>query len=297
MRRILAVIVTYHPEVPHLNALVDTLLNQVDALVIIDNNTPEFDRKSIRSSSVKIDLIRNENNLGLATAYNQGCLIATQGNFSHIILFDQDSLPAENMVNALYQAMQRANQYHFCAAAAGPKYFDKKGQKLSPFVRINGFHLERVDCAENEIVEIDHLISSGSLIDLRAINQIGQFTDSLFIDCVDTEWCLRARHHGLLVLGVGNAAMQHNIGDAYLTIFNRQLPLHSPMRLYYQFRNQLWIMKQPWVGWRWRVIDGIRCLKLIAVFVFFAPNRIKNLSYILKGIRDGMLSNMGKLDI
>jgi rhamnosyltransferase len=84
MRRILAVIVTHHPEVPHLNALVDTLLNQVDALVIIDNNTPEFDRKSIRSSSVKIDLIRNENNLGLATAYNQGCLIATQGNFSHI---------------------------------------------------------------------------------------------------------------------------------------------------------------------------------------------------------------------
>src|SRR5690606_31053590 len=114
------------------------------------------------------------------------------------------------------QELLLRNKTLLAVAVAGPRYTDVKGQKLSPFVCINGFHLERVPCADGEVVEIDHLISSGSLIDMRAIDFVGNFVDELFIDGVDTEWCLRVRHHGLLILGVGRAAMQHNIGDAYL---------------------------------------------------------------------------------
>ena len=294
---IIGVIVTFHPNPEDLKNLINSVHTQVDQLFVIDNGSPNFPEEIGTSSITNLNILRNEKNLGLSTAYNQAIEHAKLRGATHLILFDQDSLPAEGMIETLFHAMQTANSDVLRAVAAGPKFHDKKGQKLSPFVRIKDYHLERVDCEEGQVVEIDHLISSGSLIDMRAFDQVGNFVDGLFIDCVDTEWCLRARAKNLLILGVGSASMRHNIGEAYLKIFNRELPLHSPHRLYYQFRNQLWIMKQPWVSWRWRIIDGIRCIKLMIVFIFFAPNKRKNLAYMMKGIRDGILSRMGRLEI
>ena len=292
--KVLGIIVTYNPEPNTVTKLIEILAAQVAAIVLIDNASDSFSTNELLIRYPHLHTINNSENVGVATAYNQGCAIAKAQGFSHVILFDQDSIPASDMVNCLTKAMVIKNQDELIVAAAGPKYTDIKGQKLSPFVRIKDFHLERVNCADGEVVEIDHLISSGSLIDIRAIDAVGNFVDGLFIDCVDTEWCLRARHNKLIILGVGNAAMQHNIGDAYLILWGRQLPIHSPVRLYYQFRNQVWLIKQPWTGWRWRIIDTIRCMKLFIVFIFFAPNKINNLTYMMRGIFDGVLSRLGQ---
>ena len=293
--KIIAIIVTYHPELSHLKKLIAALLNQVDRILVVDNNTPNFNVRLLDEISEKLEIILNIENFGLATAYNQACTIAKTQGYSHIILFDQDSLPAANMVIRLYSAMSNTNQHTFAAAAAGPKYEDIKGQKLPPFVRIKGFHLERIECSENDVVDVDHLISSGSLIDLRAIDYVGNFTDSLFIDCIDTEWCLRVRYNNLRLLGVGNAFMTHNIGENYLNVLGRQLPSHTSPRLRYQFRNQVWIIKQSWVSWRWRIISSIRCAKLIGAYMVFAPNKANNLIAISKGIFDGLANKMGKI--
>lgn len=295
MHKTLAIVVTYNPDITHLKKLIGTLTSQVDALLVIDNNSANFNPQIVDDFPPKTEVILNRQNLGLATAYNQGCSIARERGFTHVILFDQDSLPAHDMVTALYAAMCLYNGDTLKVAAAGPKYKDIKGQKLSPFVRIKDFHLERVPCADNEVVDVDHLISSGSLIDLRALEITGNFADDLFIDCVDTEWCLRVRHHNLRILGIGNAFMDHSIGEKYLHLFGRQLPMHTPLRLRYQFRNQIWIIRQSWVGWRWRVIDSIRCLKLVVVYLFFAPNKRSNLLAISNGIIDGISNKMGKI--
>jgi rhamnosyltransferase len=295
MAKIIATIVTYQPDADHLEQLMKALLHQVDKLLIIDNNSQCFNSSRLIAQSPKIELILNTHNVGLATAYNQACIIAKAQGFSHIILFDQDSLPAINMVQALSTALCEYNSKELVVAAAGPKYRDIKGQAISPFVRIKNYHLERIDCNENEVIDVDHLISSGSLIDLRALDRTGYFTDELFIDYVDTEWCLRARYRGLRILGVGNAVMDHSIGEEFLNVMGRKLPVHTPLRLQYRFRNQIWLIKQPWVGWRWRIIDSIRCIKLIIVYIFFAPEKLDNLKAILKGIFHGGINKMGKI--
>lgn len=295
MIKIIAAVITYHPDLDHLEKLIMALLHQVDKLLIIDNHSQTLNPIRVAAESPKVEFLVNTHNVGLATAYNQACAIAKAQGFSHIILFDQDSFPAVNMVQALSAALCKYNSNELVVAAAGPKYQDIKGQASSPFVRIRGYHLERVDCNENEVVDVDHLISSGSLIDLRAIECNGYFTDELFIDYVDTEWCLRARRHGLRILGVGNALMDHNIGEQYLSVMGRHLPMHTPLRLQYQFRNQIWLIKQHWVGWRWRIIDLIRCIKLIIVYLLFAPKKLINMQAIAKGIYQGITNKMGKI--
>lgn len=294
---VLGVIVTFYPNASQLKALVEAIYGQIDELLIVDNASPNFpDDLFCEQLLPYLTVIKNNTNVGLSAAYNYGILEAQKRGASHLLLFDQDSLPAVDMIKHLQEELLPRNKQSLVVAAAGPKYADVKGQQSSPFVKIKGLHLERVACDYNEVVEVDHLISSGSLIDMRAFEIVGLFTEELFIDYIDTEWCLRARKNSLSILGVGRAAMKHNIGDASLNVLGRQLPLHSHIRLYYQFRNQIWLITQPWVGWQWRIIDGIRCVKLMIVFVLFAPNKRKNIRYMVKGIWDGILSRMGRLE-
>lgn len=293
---IFAAIVTYHPDISALNRLVARLEAQVDYLAIIDNATPGFSSGLPTYDTAKTRVIINPDNQGVATAYNQGILLARAKKATHIILFDQDSVPADDMVSVLVETLQQHNAHELRVAAAGPMYTDVKGQHSSPFVCLTGTRLTRVDCRPGEIVTVDHLISSGCLIDLGAIDEVGPFTESLFIDYVDTEWCWRARRRGLQLLGVGSANMQHNLGDAHFKAFGKDRVLHSPFRLYYQMRNQWWMILQPWVGWRWRFMDIIRSAKIFLAIALFSPNRIKRIHFMCKGIWHAFSSRMGKLN-
>lgn len=292
---ILAVIVTYHPDINAVKRLIHQLEHQVDWIVLIDNATPGFSINLPEPTACKTEIVANTENLGLATAYNQGIKLARARKTTHIILFDQDSFPADNMVTTLAQSMSQYNLKQLQVAAAGPMYSDVKGQSSSPFVRLSGIHLERIDCNDEQVIDVDHLISSGCLIDLRAVDQIGEFTDSLFIDYVDTEWCWRARRNQLRLLGVGAAKMQHNLGEAHFLAFGKARVLHSPFRLYYQMRNQWWMILQPWVGWRWRTMDIIRSAKIFLAITVFAPERKKRIQYMCKGFIHAFLSRMKKL--
>ncbi len=292
---IFAVIVTYHPYIPAVTHLIAQLEQQVEHVIVIDNATPGFTENQLHYNVTKTRIITNDENHGLATAYNQGIEQAFLHQATHAILFDQDSLPAHDMISELLQALNQYNHTELRAAAAGPMYTDIKGQGSSPFVRLTGIQLERVDCKPDQIVFVDHLISSGSLIDLRAVDLVGRFTDLLFIDYVDTEWCWRARCKNLMLLGVGAAKMQHNLGESHFKAFGKDRVLHSPFRLYYQIRNQWWMILQPWVGWRWRLMDIFRSAKIFLAISLFSPQRIKRIRYMCKGFFDAFRSRMGKL--
>lgn len=296
MEHILGIVVTYYPDPKSLKELITSLQQQVNQIVIIDNNTPGIAPQAFCFSEQRVSWILNFENLGVAAAYNQGVKVAYEQKASHLLLFDQDSNPAGDMVKQLLRAMKQSSQPGSPVAAAGPNYVDKKGQDKSPFVRLNGFKLSRVLCADDEVVNVDHLISSGCLIDLRHLCNIGGFIDELFIDYVDTEWSWRARRSGYNLIGVGAAKMIHNIGDRQIVAFGRRCTIHEPIRVYYQFRNQMWMILQPWVGWQWRIMDIYRFLKIITVFLLFVPNRTTYFRLIFRGVIDGIRKKMGKLD-
>lgn len=287
----MAVIVTFNPEEKGFLNLVAALKNQVDLIAVIDNGSKNFSLCPLESHVL---FLRNEDNLGVAQAYNQGVALAREHGASHILLFDQDSCPASDMVTNLKNAYESYQGGR--VAAVGPRYSDIKGEHVSPFVVLRGVFLDRLECADTQVVEVDHLISSGSLISLSAISDVGLFEDKLFIDYVDTEWCWRARCRGYQLLGVGSARMSHKLGEAHFYVFGKPCILHAPFRLYYQMRNQWWMIFQPGIGWRWRIMDVIRSVKVFIVIALFAPERSRRISYMLKGIAHAFGRRMGKLD-
>jgi len=285
-----AVIVTYNPEYKTLTKLINVASKQVSTVIVVDNSSSKLVinclHKLLPINGIIIDKGFNS---GVAEALNTGISEANKISSSYVILFDQDSIPEEHMIEELMREITSGVN----VAAVGPKYFDTKGEHASPFVKLNGYSLKRISCNYHDVVKVDHLISSGCLISMEALNNIGSMEEQLFIDYVDTEWCLRAMHKGYFLLGVGSAHMQHDLGDGVVHLFGRILTVHSPLRYYYLIRNGIWLLRQPWISNQWRIMDARRLFIIYIINSFFVGKKFENWKMMTQGIWDGLNGKMG----
>ena len=294
---IYAVIVTYNPDLDSLARLLERLQPQLDQIVVVDNaSSGSIGKLAKLVAAAQAVLIENPSNLGIAEALNQGASIAREAQADYLAFFDQDSLPAEDMVATLFNAFESKQVQGINVAAVGPSYTDVKGQHDAPFVRIDGIRLRRVECAEHQTVSVDHLISSGSLLSMSALADIGGMENGLFIDYVDTEWCLRAKSKGYQLYGVADATMSHDLGDSLVSFMGRKLHVHSPLRYYYLIRNGVWVLRQPWVTFKWRLLDIRRLFLIYIVYSLFIGDRVNNWKMMSRGFWHGLIGNMGKLN-
>ena len=232
-------------------------------------------------------------NFGVAEAINYGIDKAYSFKTTHVVLFDQDSLPAPDMVERLFNNYKKMVSQGIKVAAVGPRYSDPRFGNASPFIRLKGLRLLRADCTGLLPVPVDFLVSSGCLIEMQSINEIGLMQTSLFIDYVDVEWGLRAGKKGYQCFGICDAYMQHYLGEAPLTFFGRNIPVHSPLRHYYQCRNAVWLYRQSWVPIAWKIVDGYRLVFKYIVYSLFTDQRFAHWTMMTRGLWHGLTGKMG----
>lgn len=146
--------------------------------------------------------------------------------------------------------------------------------------------------------EVTHVITSGSLIFKQAFESVGYYLDSLFIDYVDIEYCLRLRNRGYNIIQVRDAILLHKMGNIEEHwIFGRNLhpTHHDPVRHYYQFRNALLlhrIYKKTQANWCKKNL--IILMKIMCLIFLYERRRIINLFQIVKGISHGLFGRAGR---
>lgn len=196
--RVVAVVVTYRPDVAALRRLLDAVLPQVAGLTMVHNGAHPPSPDVEVPADVAFDVVTLGSNLGIARAQNEGITRALAAGASHVLLFDQDSEPAPDMVAALLAGEARAGARGLTVAACGARYHDPRQDNPPPFIRIEGLRLRRQPCADpDDVVAVDYLVSSGCLIPAQALRAVGPMNEDLFIDYVDIEWGLRAAALGL----------------------------------------------------------------------------------------------------
>ncbi len=294
-----AVIVTYHPNLPRLRVLLEVSLPQVSHLVVVDNGSDERVLASIQTWAENdgFSVIGLGENAGVAAAQNQGISWARAQGCSHVLMFDQDSVPSSGMVQKLLGALDEMRASVTTVAATGPRLIDRRTGKSTPFVRFGllGVTRQAWRAETSRLIETDFLVSSGMLIPMEILDRVGLPEEGLFIDNVDMEWCFRARDMGLSLYGVYDAVMEHSVGDEIIQLGNYAIYLHNPLRQYYIMRNRILLYQRSYSPWGWIVQDFARMLfKLMAFSLFFPPRR-QNIAMMLKGIRDGLTGKMGKL--
>jgi len=288
-----AVVVFYYPDA----ACIERANRLASALhcVVVDN-TPSIHAASDLGLSSAIDYLPNGENVGIATAINQGVANLLRAEVEVAILFDQDSEPPAELLTELPNLIAQANQAGERVALIGPAYEDLRLRGVAPFVRFRHWTLERVAPQGRDLIEVDFLITSGSCINLRYWSAIGAMDDALFIDFVDLEWCLRAKLGGYRILGAPWIRMRHELGGEPVRVFGRAYPMHSPLRHYYLFRNAVALMRRPNLPLSWKSTELVKMPVRLVIYSLMPTQRRQHLKMALRGLWDGWRGKLGRFD-
>ena len=306
--RITSVTVAFNPDPSRLAEQLAALRDQVDEIVIVDNGSAPPVKSILAQPEIAtligdvshINFIVLAENQGIASGFNIGVEASRKGAAEFVLLLDQDSVPAADMVGELHAGYRQAAGESSLkrVAAVGPRIIDSRDAHEYPFIRLGWFRNKHIRCAvsHEKPVVCDFLISSGCLIAMSAFDKIGGFDDALFIDSVDLEWCFRARRGQFSLYGICGARLDHRLGDHRRVVLNKIfLVVHSPLRIYYITRNRILLYWRRHVPLKWKLKDMLRmAAKFAAIMLFVAP-RLEYLHMTLLAIRDGLANRGGRL--
>jgi rhamnosyltransferase len=296
--RICAVVVTFNPDIDRLREQLTLLAPQVDRIVLVDNGSAPAASchfAALADGNIEQQLLGS--NTGIAHAQNVGIAAARQDGATHVLLMDQDSLPAPDMVMQLLQALLDKNAAGIKVAAVGGCYSDGRQQNPPPFIRVRGFHLERCRCqTPAAVVAVDYLIASGTLIPMAVLAVAGGMREDFFIDYVDIEWGLRARRAGFQSFGVCAARMAHLLGEMPHEFMGRKIPMHSPLRHYYHVRNAVRLYCENNIPLNWKVVDGWRLLLKYVYYSLFGVPRRRHWWMMTLGLVHGLKNRLGPVE-
>ncbi len=235
MEKIAAIVVTYNPD-EGLNKSTKSLIKQVDSIIMVDNGSNDEGKEIINKIKnkygEKIEVIFNEENLGIATALNKGVKYALNNDYKWILTMDQDSCAEENMVKIMLETYYAIDE-------------NERKDILSLFPTFIDRGIESLD-KNNENVKYEYVdaeITSGNLLKAEVFEKAGFFDDSLFIDMVDTDYCMRLNELGIKMIRISGAILNHSIGNSkqvkkLFGTFNTSN--HSATRRYYMTRNRFY---------------------------------------------------------
>lgn len=301
--QVFAVVVAYLPQPQPLADLLVALEPQVAHVLVVDN-TPADD---LRVESVlhglalpQVELVRLGSNLGIARALNVGIANAMQAGATHVLLSDQDSLPALDMVEGLLRALHELRGRGFSIGAVGPSFVDQVSTQHYRFqVRRPGqwFYSNREPSEAVPHVQTLSLITSGMLIPVESLRGIGTMREDFFIDQVDMEWSHRAQAAGYALFGTRYAKMRHHMGDCTLRAWVmgwRSLNEYGPLRLYYRFRNFVYLLRLGYVPLGWKLRASWFWLREAYAHLLFSHARLASLHMIARGCLDGLRGRLGR---
>jgi len=210
MLRIAAVIVTYNPDVGFAKRL-KAIGAQCNKVYVVDNASLDQEnlKKTVRRA--KANLIGLAINTGIAHAQNVGMEKAFAAGAQAVILFDHDSTPQPGFVQALWRARQAQGN----DVIVGCRVYDVNMRTYARHPCYSGLFFKRRLCPEDQVLSrVLMVIASGTLITAEVFQLAGGMREDLFIDYVDWEFCLRARHeHHIDTVVTGDAILEHARGE------------------------------------------------------------------------------------
>ncbi|AOS44553.1 N-acetylglucosaminyl-diphospho-decaprenol L-rhamnosyltransferase [Lacunisphaera limnophila] len=292
-----AVVVLYHPE-PDVGENLRALVRECGRVVVADNGCP-VDLRDRLEALPGVTWLPMDGNVGVATALNRGLAWARSQGLAWALTFDQDSRPEPGMVAALW----RTAQAQPAAAVICPRVHEAGSVPANyRWVRrhpvLPGL-FQRVACTGPDLPEVTMAVTSGSLFDLAAWDQLGRFDDGFFIDYIDTDYCLRVIRAGRTVAVAGGAVLQHRLGarQARVVLGRDFRPMnHAAFRHYYMARNRVAVWRRHALAVpHWAVFDFCFTWYNLARVLCFESQRGAKVQAILRGTWHGLQGRSGPI--
>lgn len=268
MNEVLGIVVIYNPS----HEVVDNIKSYSSFCkeVLVIDNSDKIDKDII----VKLKKISNlkyvslNGNCGLAKALNVGCEYGIKNRYKWVLTMDQDSKFENNIIKTMFDGVTKLKK----VAIISPNYyFDRKRNFVYEGYKEKGY-----------------VMQSGNLLSLDVFRKTGKFKEEFFIDGVDYEYCFRLNQLGYSIYECGEAILHHNPGITKKFIFIKY-GYCSPLRIYYQVRNLLWINKE-YKSIKMLIILLYKLIKILFLF----DHKKEFLIMYKKGIIDYKNNRFGK---
>lgn len=284
---IAGVVVLYNPD-NKVFENINTYLPFLEKLFVVDNSN-KYNEELINElkNIEKVVYISLNGNQGIAKALNQGAESAINKGFSWCLTMDQDSCFDVQGIDTLIKSLHKIENLDKTAIIASSYSNEENKQPKGDL-----FDYQERFC----------VITSGNLLNLAIYQKLGGFLEKLFIDQVDHEYCLRAKKHRYKIIQLKNVYLNHSLGKvlkldpkAFLGHRSGYISLHSPIRVYYQTRNQWYVWNQYFLRFPLYMAKDMykEHVRLLRNLVYNEGHRLKIATSIIKGTFHFLIGKMG----
>jgi rhamnosyltransferase len=279
------IVVLYNPDYKNLANLVNTACHCNRLIAVLNSSCSEAALHCL--SDKNIIILEYKHNAGTAGGFNRGIKYALEtGSESFVLLLDQDSTPTDSMIDKLISAFNLQVESGLKIGAVGPRLQDIKESTAVTYTLSSQ--------QSNSLIQVDSIASSGTLLNRNVFNRVGLMDETLFLDAVDHEWCLRAKALSYIILKVPSAILLHNMGDLVVTWFGKTHPLHrSSVRHYYIIRNSILLLKRTYIQPTWRLKEILLTIRRFFGYIYFSQNKKETIYFMCKGVWHGIISRGG----
>lgn len=271
--KICSIVVLYEPKIEDFLHVCD-YYDKVDIAYVIDNskeNNLELVMQSIRKTGAdkgKVEYYHFPENIGLCKAFNFGVSEAQKKGCNWVLLMDSDSSFINDIIDVYISELKKLEDDKVAVLSPVHVYDRKKTKEYSG------------------IKDVKWAMTSGCLYNVKAFNSIGGFMEKLFVECLDIDFCYRAREKGYRIVECGDAYLKHFPAETReFRLFGKMILKYgyaSPNRYRMQARSIIWLIH------RYKKLeDVIRYLSKWGKTILFFDKKADYISCLKKGTQEG----------
>jgi len=303
MDKVLAGIVLFNSDYNRLLECLDSLENQVDSIIVLDNSPQKYENDKIAAIQEYkcCEYIFSERNLGMPEGMNHIIRIAQNRGYKWVLTMNADSIVPDNLIDKYSSFFDDESVGMIC-----PQIIDKRRKYM------------KIDKQEGyECVEM--CITSAACTRIDAWKNVGEFDSWLFVDLLDNDISKRMILNRWKIIKVNSVILDQEFGDIepkskkvelfWLKVgeilhnsnfakFSYKKNVH-PIRVYYTCRNILYLNKKfkkyGGIGYK----ENYNCNTFIGFLICFvvpsilrSDKKMKTLHAVVSGFRDGINSSV-----
>lgn len=284
-----------------------TAINQqsysIQTIYIIDNSCPTLFHSELNQ---KVIVNSFPENIGISGGLRIAIKWAIEQKYDFLWTFDQDSQPMSDALEKLIEYYEYLKSRDKKIGIIAPLPIDcKTGQIWHGIIFDKYRFIENNSTPEEQnYYKCDAVITSGSLVSLEAAQNTSLPEESLFIDAVDWDYCLKFKERNYEVYVVKSAILKHRFGESRLIksiLRKRELVIYhySPLRYYYMCRNHTFIETRLAATHHYLSKSIIRrciflLILLVKIIVYEYPFTWLKVWACLRGTYEGFKGDLGK---
>ena len=266
-------ITLYNPENREIGYIANCLKG-FSTIYVYDNS--ENNSKTLTENATIVYWFNGKND-GLAVAFNSFLKKAYEDDIDYLLILDQDSLYNDEEIQRLKTEI---------ACIPYDKSVGIYACKAQPA------NVEQVFLPEEPINEEEMVISSGSFLNLKAIQEKKiAYDNNLFVDYVDTDFCRQLRNNSLKIICYNRYVMKQSLGYLY-----KNRICHSAIRHYYMVRDLGYLN----IKYNSKFVTVLKTIKFYftnLITILHEDDKKKKIMYSSKGLRDYFTNVKGECPI